>query len=177
MTCAATSCYEQGSFITENERHWMFLWQPPPPLKTEAVQTESPWKLWRGVCISLCTTTNVVDGFQVCLGGHLFILKGLTTGSLTMFQSEYDKHKLDLMDFFFFLQRKSQRWESRPGKNGKQVWSGCSIWNSQIINRYLSLGKNGKKKKQRTNYKRDNNIIMEILIIKQKREMCSIWPL
>lgn len=69
------ACYGQGSFITENERHWMLLWQPPPPLKIEAVQTESPWKLWRGVCISLCTTTNVVDGFQVCLGGTYLFLR------------------------------------------------------------------------------------------------------
>lgn len=42
--------------------------------------------------------------------------------------------------FFFIAGVGAQGWEVGPGRNGKWVWSGCIVWNSQIINRNVMLG-------------------------------------
>lgn len=78
------------------------------------------------------------------MGDSVFI-KGLATGTLAMLQWVYRQLKLDLVDFVclfcFSFGGEAQVWEGGSRRNGKQVFLGCIVLNSHIINKILCWGR------------------------------------
>lgn len=99
--------------------------------------------------------TQKLDSMGFFMWEDSVFFKGLITGNLAMLQWVYGQQKLMCFAFllplslpppllpscFFFLRAVTKVEGGRPGRSGKLVWVGCTIWNFQRINKNFMLEK------------------------------------
>jgi hypothetical protein len=90
-----------------------------------------------------CSFSHLMASSSVVMNGSIFF-KWLATGSLTRLQRSIQTGFCVAFLVGLGVEIGKQGWEGRPRRSGKQVRLGCIIWNSQIINKNIILGKNYK---------------------------------
>lgn len=127
--------------------YYNFFFSTPPhtpkkkQLRYEAIEENSVIEKLK-IALHSC---GLLAGVQI--GRNSIFLKGMATGNLSTLQWVYGQHKFKLCFFFFFSSLFSSAFilgevatmGCRPGRIARWMWSGCIMWNFQMINTTIIL--------------------------------------